>query len=333
MKNENGPIVAGTGHRPNKLGGYSDAVFSLLVRLATMALTAAKPKKVISGMALGWDMALAEAAVRLGIPFIAAIPHTNQAGKWPKKSQERYNKLLEKAERVEDISRGLPYHPSFMQARNVWMTDHCDLLLALWDGSSGGTGNCVEYAKRKKRRTKNFYATWEKMVTAEFATQPVEQDATPATGAPASSTKDDRVSSNARKTAIPAGDGSITVVRKGTATAPGAVRFYVGRGSPLGNPFTHKEGTTAAHQVESREAAVEAFAAHLQVKLDQKDEPIRKALNKIALAAMKGPVELECFCAPHACHADVLAQTVADRLNRPKAVPATRVPEGEHATA
>lgn len=29
---------------------------------------------------------------------------------------------------------------------------------------------------------------------------------------------------------------TITITRKGTPTAPGAIRFYCGRGSPLGNP-------------------------------------------------------------------------------------------------
>jgi len=41
------------------------------------------------------------------------------------------------------------------------------------------------------------------------------------------------------------------------------------------------------------------------------------ALNQIALAAKSGQqVELECYCAPHACHADVLAQVIAERLNQ-----------------
>jgi len=36
-----------------------------------------------------------------------------------------------------------------MQARNTWQTDKADKLLAVFDGSSGGTGNCVKYAKSK----------------------------------------------------------------------------------------------------------------------------------------------------------------------------------------
>jgi len=35
-----------------------------------------------------------------------------------------------------------------MQTRNIWMVDNCDLVLALWDGSDGGTGNCIKYANK-----------------------------------------------------------------------------------------------------------------------------------------------------------------------------------------
>jgi len=31
--------------------------------------------------------------------------------------------------------------------RSEWMVQNCDLLVAYWDGSDGGTGNCVKYAK------------------------------------------------------------------------------------------------------------------------------------------------------------------------------------------
>ena len=54
------------------------------------------PSEVISGMALGWDMALAQAAINLGIPFIAAVPFIGQENMWIKKTQEYYKELLSK---------------------------------------------------------------------------------------------------------------------------------------------------------------------------------------------------------------------------------------------
>ena len=57
-----GKIVAGSGHRPSKLGGYSEQIHEKLVALAIGWLKKNEPSCVLSGMALGWDTALAEAA-------------------------------------------------------------------------------------------------------------------------------------------------------------------------------------------------------------------------------------------------------------------------------
>lgn len=39
-----------------------------------------------------------------------------------------------------------------MQKRNEWMVDNCDILIAVWDKSPGGTKNCVDYAESKKKQ-------------------------------------------------------------------------------------------------------------------------------------------------------------------------------------
>jgi uncharacterized phage-like protein YoqJ len=35
-----------------------------------------------------------------------------------------------------------------MQKRNEWMTDNSKYIIAVWDGTKGGTGNCVNYGKK-----------------------------------------------------------------------------------------------------------------------------------------------------------------------------------------
>lgn len=40
------------------------------------------------------------------------------------------------------------YSSAAMQVRNEWLADRCDALLALWDGSPGGTANCLRYFER-----------------------------------------------------------------------------------------------------------------------------------------------------------------------------------------
>jgi uncharacterized phage-like protein YoqJ len=152
-------VVAGTGHRPPKLGGYGNDVYQRLVVLAEKALREKLPSKVISGMALGWDQALAEAAARLSLPLIAAIPFVGQERLWPDESKKRYETLLQQATEKVVVCEG-GYSPSKMQIRNRYMVEKCDVLLALWDGSPGGTWNCVRYAEAISKPVVNLWDDW-----------------------------------------------------------------------------------------------------------------------------------------------------------------------------
>ena len=49
--------------------------------------------------------------------------------------------------KLKNISEGI-YHIAKMQKRNEYMVDKADIVIAVWDGSSGGTGNCVKYAQK-----------------------------------------------------------------------------------------------------------------------------------------------------------------------------------------
>lgn len=149
-------IFAATGHRPNKLGGYGNEAYQQLKYLAQCCFVGERPTKVISGMALGWDQAWADAALGEGIPLIAAIPFVGQENIWPEESKKRYRALLDKAEKVEVVCSG-GYAAWKMQERNEWMVDNCDRLVALWDGSSGGTANCVKYAEKVGKPIANLW--------------------------------------------------------------------------------------------------------------------------------------------------------------------------------
>jgi uncharacterized phage-like protein YoqJ len=142
-------IVAGTGHRPMKLGGYGEDVLARLVGLAEKYLKGERPSEVVSGMAIGWDTALALAALSLSVPLVAAVAFEGQESRWPVEGQRRYERVLASAARVVVVTGGGHADWKF-QARNEWMVDHCDRLAALWDGSAGGTANCVSYARRHR---------------------------------------------------------------------------------------------------------------------------------------------------------------------------------------
>lgn len=112
------------------------------------------PEKTFSGMALGIDQDFVSVCIDLKIPFVAAVPFVEQPSTWPEASQRLYYALLDKAAQIVYVCE--PGYASWkMQKRNEWMVDQIGAdgtVLAIWDGSPGGTGNCVKYAKRLDRQ-------------------------------------------------------------------------------------------------------------------------------------------------------------------------------------
>lgn len=159
-------VVAGTGHRADDrrpgrgVGSRSNTALHQRVKSwMRMQLVELAPARIISGMALEVDTWLAELAIELRIPFTAAIPFEGQEDRWPPDAQQHYMHLLDCAAEVVNVSgqcsppEGYPLElvKKFMDARNRYMVDRCGLLLAVWDGTPGGTGNTVDYAKRVKK--------------------------------------------------------------------------------------------------------------------------------------------------------------------------------------
>lgn len=157
-------IYAFTGHRGDKLGGYSPQADARVIAFARHAIPLIASRhgsveRAIVGMALGWDMAVAQACVDLGLPYVAAVPCPGQASRWPKESQDRWQRLLDKAVSVTIVSDA--YSAAAMQVRNQWMVDRAGKVVALWNGSPGGTANCVEYARRKGVPVLNCWSRWQ----------------------------------------------------------------------------------------------------------------------------------------------------------------------------
>lgn len=159
--------VAATGHRPGKL--YPDAIFKgamaeaeeKLYRLAAHALIRLEATEVISGMALGWDMAIARAAVDMGLPLTAAIPFRGQEERWADRHQRLYHHLLSLAATVHVQSPGR-FTTAYL-ARDEWMVDHAEHVAALYNGvrGGGGTAYTVEYARGWLLPVTNFWRAWE----------------------------------------------------------------------------------------------------------------------------------------------------------------------------
>ena len=157
-----------TGHRPNKLWGYNedrpeyDQLFRVLLNKIEEAIQDYPMDKeftLINGMALGVDQLACAASFvirsrmeKQGKRVIveAAIPCRNQECKWPRKVQENYYSMLENVDKETYVHDG-PYTFSCMQERNEYMVDHADTVIAIWDCTSGGTGNCVHYAQSQHK--------------------------------------------------------------------------------------------------------------------------------------------------------------------------------------
>lgn len=168
--------IAFTGHRPHKLWGYVDLIprkgkenrgeiidkrkekyRALFVTLRDTVLenwvNRDEKLRIISGMALGVDQVAAYVGICLierygNVELEAAIPCRGQDLKWGDRSKLVYKYLLSKCDIKTMVYDG-PYNYRCMQDRNEYMVNHADLLIAVWDGSSGGTGNCVRYAQSK----------------------------------------------------------------------------------------------------------------------------------------------------------------------------------------
>ena len=111
----------------------------------------------------------------------------------------------------------------------------------------------------------------------------------------------------------------ITIINKHhkKPAEPGVHRFYIGRGSALGNPYTHLKSTLPGTiQVASREEAIKKYEGYLQEQYENGNKTIITTLSNIFDAAQKGDVELECFCAPHRCHGEVIKELIEVNLNQ-----------------
>jgi len=147
-----------TGHRPNKLGGYTGPkaekiqgdLFNHLVSVVSRAFSKGFDT-FISGGALGVDQIAAKAVLFIKdhntpIKLVIAKPFPSQSCKWPESSQKQFNWICSQADKVVDVSPD-PYTREKMQVRNEWMVDNSVACCAVSNGTGGGTGNCIKYAQ------------------------------------------------------------------------------------------------------------------------------------------------------------------------------------------
>ena len=78
---------------------------------------------------------------------------------------------------------------------------------------------------------------------------------------------------------------------------------YVGRPSPLGNPFVvGRDG--------SREEVIAQYRRWLWGRLQESDSAQERELRRLLARAVEGELELLCWCHPLPCHAEVVRGAV-----------------------
>ncbi len=151
--------VSFTGYRPEKLPFFGEddplcAELKAKLRAQIKELIESGADIFNSGMALGVDTWAAEAVLELKkeypqIALNAFVPCPEQADRWKKADKARYTKILGQCAKVITVEPR--YTKCCMTKRNHALVDMCDVLVAVFDGKSGGTKQTVDYAKSKDR--------------------------------------------------------------------------------------------------------------------------------------------------------------------------------------
>ena len=148
-----------TGHRPENLPWKANELDERCICLKNLLSTAIDTaiedgyRNFYCGMARGTDTYAAEILIEKkkihkDIMIHAALPCPNQHESWNEKDRIRYEQLLEDCDSKTLVSPF--YTDSCMLARNRFMVDNSDRVIAVWNGYfRGGTAYTVRYAKNQ----------------------------------------------------------------------------------------------------------------------------------------------------------------------------------------
>lgn len=95
-------------------------------------------------------------------------------------------------------------------------------------------------------------------------------------------------------------------------TYKGTDGVYVGRPSPLGNPYTHVPSKYAEFKVATRDEAVEKYREWLQNALKHDRVVYNAFWHLVQFYRDFGQLTLACHCAPKRCHAEVLRDMILE---------------------
>lgn len=146
--------VAFTGHRT--YCGEASAALAAAIR----GLHAHGFRTFLCGMAVGFDLAAAEAVLELrgslpGLRLVAVVPFGGQEARFSHADRVRYRAAMASADDAVVLSP--VYHAGCYAVRNNYLVDHASLLVAWYDGSPGGTHYTVRRALGRGMEVVNLH--------------------------------------------------------------------------------------------------------------------------------------------------------------------------------
>ena len=146
--------AAFTGHRT--YCGQADALLGRLLE----QLYGRGFRTFLSGMAVGFDLAAAEAVAALrvrhpDVRLVAVVPFRGQERRFRSADRTRWERIVAEADAVEFLAEG--YHPGCYAVRNRHLVARASLVVAWYDGSPGGTQYTVREALRGGRELINLH--------------------------------------------------------------------------------------------------------------------------------------------------------------------------------
>ncbi len=146
--------VAFTGHRSYD-GSAADALKNTVESLYTRGM-----RIFLCGMAIGFDLSAAETVIACkklhrDIRLVAVVPFGEQAVRFNDSDRERFRAVLREAD--DTILLSAEYHHGVYTLRNNFLVDHAAVIVAWFNGSSGGTGYTVRRALSRDREVINLY--------------------------------------------------------------------------------------------------------------------------------------------------------------------------------
>lgn len=138
-----------TGHRPENME-HSETDIRPRIEQAIETAMEKGIMTFITGMAMGTDIWAAEIVLEKkeknrNIRLICALPHPNFEKRRSIVEQTRFRDILKNADDVILVNRR--YFSGCYHVRNKWMVDHSEMVIAVYNGSAGGTRNTVAYAR------------------------------------------------------------------------------------------------------------------------------------------------------------------------------------------